>query len=57
MQLLEVSCAVRHIYTSLGAKGLSRGGIHPRIFNFLVALRRGSVESSAGVDAVHILKF
>ena len=29
MQLLEVSCAVRRIYTSLGAKGLRvSGAIH-----------------------------
>ena len=33
MQRLEVSCAVRHIYTSLGAKGLNRTNIQ-RCFVF-----------------------
>ena len=38
-------------------KVLSRGGIHPRNVNFLVSLNRGSLDSSAGVDTVHKMKF
>ena len=31
MQRLEVSCAVRRIYTSLGAKGLKGDAITPQV--------------------------
>ena len=34
MQRLEVSCAVRRIYTSLGAKGLIIGSLHCYMFRF-----------------------